>query len=120
VGRGKVWTGEQALGKGLVDELGGLREALVEARRLGRLPSDSPIAEWPEEDDSLLGVLLNLVGLHVSAGELAGSLPPALLPFAQLLSPFLVFEPNKPLARAEITEDSFAAEPPTPPREPGD
>jgi protease IV len=111
VARGKVWTGQQALGKGLVDQLGGLREALAEARRLGRLPSDSPIAEWPVEDDSLLGVVLNLVGLHVSAGELAGTLPQALLPFAQLLAPFLVFEPNKPLARAELNEELGGAGP---------
>ncbi|MFQ5743784.1 MAG: signal peptide peptidase SppA [Acidobacteriota bacterium] len=29
---GRVWTGEQARANGLIDELGGLREALVEAR----------------------------------------------------------------------------------------
>jgi protease-4 len=102
VARGKVWTGQQALGKGLVDRLGGLRETLAEARALGHLPPDSPIAEWPEEDDSLLGVLLNAVGFHLSSGEIAGSLPPAFLPFAQILAPFLIFEPNKPLARAEL------------------
>jgi protease-4 len=103
VARGKVWTGQQAIGKGLVDKIGGLREALEEARRLGRLPPDSAISESPDEDDSLLGFLLNLVGLHVST-DVLGSLPAAILPFARLLSPFLVFEPNKPLARAEFTE----------------
>ena len=103
VARGKVWTGQQAIGKGLVDKLGGLREALEEARRLGRLPDDAPIVESPEEDDSLLGFILNLVGLHVSADSL-GSLPAALLPFAQILAPFLIFEPDKPLARAEFSE----------------
>jgi protease-4 len=104
VARGKVWTGQQALERGLVDKLGGLREALDEARRLGHLSADSPIAEWPEEDDSILGFLLNLVGFKISAGELAGSLPSALLPFAQILSPFLVLEPNRPMAHAEIGE----------------
>jgi protease-4 len=105
VARGKVWTGQQALGKGLVDTLGGLREALAEARRLGHLPSDSPIAEWPEEDDSILGFLLDLVGFHLSAGDIASALPAAVLPFARLLAPFLVFEPNRPMARAELIED---------------
>jgi protease-4 len=105
VARGKVWTGQQALGIGLIDHLGGLREALAEARRLGGLSSDSPIAEWPEEDDSLLGFLLNLLGIHISAKELAGTLPAAILPLAQVLSPFLVFEPNRPLARAEFAEE---------------
>jgi protease-4 len=102
VARGKVWTGEEALARGLVDKLGGLREALAEARRLGRLPEGSPIAEWPEEDDSILGFLLNLVGFKLSAADLQGSLPAALAPFAQMLTPFLVLEPNKPMAHAEI------------------
>jgi protease-4 len=106
VARGKVWTGQQAIGKGLVDKLGGLREALEEARRLGRLPADAPIAEWPVEDDSLLGFLLDAVGVHLPLSELGTSLPAALLPFAQLLAPFLVFEPNKPLAHAEIGEET--------------
>jgi protease IV len=104
VARGKVWAGQQAISKGLVDKLGGLRDALAEARRLGRLPSDSPIVESPDEDESLLGFLLNLVGLHVSLPEISASLPQAFLPFAQILAPFLVFEPNKPLARAELSE----------------
>jgi protease-4 len=106
VARGKVWTGQQAVGKGLVDHLGGLREALAEARKLGGLSADSPIAEWPEEDDSLLGVILDLLGIHFTAEHLGASLPAALLPFARLLTPFLVFEPNKPLARAEFVEEA--------------
>jgi len=32
VGQGRVWTGQQALENGLIDEIGGLREALVAAR----------------------------------------------------------------------------------------
>jgi protease-4 len=105
VARGKVWSGQQAIGKGLVNRIGGLREALEEARRLARLPGDAPIVEWPEEDDSLLGVLLNLVGLKISTNDPLGMLPAAVLPFAQMLSPFMVFDPSKPLARAELIEE---------------
>jgi len=32
VARGRVWTGEQALVHGLVDQLGGLREAVIAAK----------------------------------------------------------------------------------------
>jgi protease-4 len=103
VARGRVWTGRQALEKGLVDRLGGLRDALVEARRLGGLGDESPVVEWPEEDDTLLGFLLNLVGFHLTTES--GSLPAALLPLAHLLTPFLVFEPNKAMARAEFGEE---------------
>jgi protease-4 len=107
VARGKVWTGQQALGKGLVDHLGGLREALAEARRLGRLPADAPITESPDEDESLLGFLLNLVGLNISVGSPLGSIPDVLMPVAQMLSPFLVFESGKPLARTELVEETL-------------
>ncbi|MBT9177535.1 MAG: Protease 4 [Firmicutes bacterium] len=38
VGGGRVWTGEQALAHGLVDELGGLRQAISKVRELANLP----------------------------------------------------------------------------------
>jgi len=106
IARGKVWTGAQARPLGLVDKLGGLREALEEARRLGALPPDAPFTESPEEDDSLLGVVLKLVGIS-SVGmnpAAAMALPPAFLDIARALTPFLVFESQKPLARAEFVE----------------
>jgi protease-4 len=37
VAQGRVWTGEQALGHGLVDELGGLHEALAKAAELAEI-----------------------------------------------------------------------------------
>lgn len=42
VGGGRVWTGEQALEHGLVDELGNLRTAIQKARELAHLPDDAP------------------------------------------------------------------------------
>ena len=45
VAGGRVWTGGQAQGRGLVDELGGLRAGLAEARRLGGLRDDAPVRE---------------------------------------------------------------------------
>ncbi len=44
VGGGRVWTGEQALQRGLVDQLGDLRAALAKARELANLPDDAPVA----------------------------------------------------------------------------
>lgn len=40
---GRVWTGEQALAHGLVDELGDLQTALKKARELANLPDDAPL-----------------------------------------------------------------------------
>jgi protease-4 len=43
IARGRVWTGSDALGNGLVDELGGLREAVRIARSRAGLPDDAPV-----------------------------------------------------------------------------
>jgi protease-4 len=42
---GRVWTGRQALGNGLLDELGGFESALAEARRLGGLGEEPALRE---------------------------------------------------------------------------
>lgn len=47
VARGRVWTGEQALALGLVDQLGGLHLALDMARKEAHLPVDAPIHIYP-------------------------------------------------------------------------
>ncbi|MGA3353823.1 MAG: signal peptide peptidase SppA [Acidimicrobiales bacterium] len=43
VARGRVWTGADALERGLVDELGGLRRAVEIARERAGLPADAPV-----------------------------------------------------------------------------
>ncbi|MCW2542092.1 MAG: signal peptide peptidase SppA, type [Frankiales bacterium] len=43
IARGRVWTGRDAVGIGLVDELGGLRDAVRIARVRGGLPADAPV-----------------------------------------------------------------------------
>jgi protease-4 len=43
VGRGRVWSGRRALSHGLVDEIGGLSDAVQQARRLARIPERKKI-----------------------------------------------------------------------------
>ncbi len=49
IGRGRVFTGEQALANGLVDVVGGFDEALVEAKMLAGLDPEAPVQllEYP-------------------------------------------------------------------------
>jgi protease-4 len=47
VARGRVWTGADALKRGLVDELGGLRRAVEIARERAGLPGDAPLRPVP-------------------------------------------------------------------------
>ena len=42
IGGGRVWTGEQALAHGLVDELGNLQTAIDKARELAKLSASAP------------------------------------------------------------------------------
>lgn len=107
VARGKVWTGEQARERGLVDRLGGLREALEEARKLGDLPPDSPFSEGPEPPSSIIETLLELAGViratdgdDVMASGLV--LPSAIREVAEGIAPLLAYEPGATMARLEF------------------
>jgi protease-4 len=103
VGQGRVWTGEQAKAHSLVDELGGLRQALAHARQLTDLPEDAPIVELPEIPSSLLGRLLGIEGLHSKTDEDHPKLPASLDSLVRALGPFAVHGGDKPLARMEFT-----------------
>lgn len=49
---GRIYTGQQALAEGLVDELGNLYDAIGAAQKLAELPADSNI-RWPKEPTPL-------------------------------------------------------------------
>ncbi len=103
VARGRVWTGRQAKERGLVDELGGLRQALAYARAAAGLRSDSPIIEWPEPDQSLLGRILGVEGVRAeAAAETRALLPNGLLDLVRAAAPFALYDGAQPLARIEV------------------
>lgn len=82
VAQGRVWSGEQALERGLIDGLGGLEEATARAAELAGLEADAyRIGYPPQEMPSLLGslqffsgrvlALADAVGLRAWLGEQA-------------------------------------------------
>ncbi len=85
VARGRVWTGADALERGLVDELGGLRRAVDIARERANLPADAPVRPVPSislarrlrrprnSDDSTALAAIRTAGGHLAGwGDLAG------------------------------------------------
>jgi len=113
VARGRVWTGAQAMDRKLVDHLGGLREALAEARKRADLGPDAAIVELPDDDESLLGSLAKIVGITAAPQmPMAGALiPPVLMDMARGLAPMMVFDGTKPLARMDMMGDvSFGSQ----------
>ncbi len=104
VGGGRVWTGQQATERHLVDHLGGLREALADARAQAGLADDAPIVEAPPATTSLLDWALKLAGGQGAADPVTAtveSLPPAVRSVARALAPMLVYRSDVPLARLE-------------------
>ena len=86
IGGGRVWTGEQALERGLVDELGSLRRALDKARELANLPETAP-AILVREKGKPIGVQVAeqnpaaLAGYALEGLELLSSRAQCLMPF---------------------------------------
>ncbi len=126
VGQGRIWTGEQAKERGLVDELGGLRQALAYVRSQAHLDADCPVVLLPKSDGSLLGKLLGLPFLNatgsesdtslrvssvdpsaveslsqrtVEAASSASWLPPGLAEPLRAVAPLMFYAPETPLAR---------------------
>ncbi|HEU4535745.1 MAG TPA: signal peptide peptidase SppA, partial [Polyangiaceae bacterium] len=118
VARGRVWMGQQAAERGLVDRIGGLRQALEEARRRGHLPDDAPLVETPSLSRTLFEQALAAAGVPgLAAGPggdaegganagpadagLASALPPALLEAARALAPLMYLNEAGPMMRLE-------------------
>jgi protease IV len=103
IGQGRVWTGEQAQANKLVDELGGLRQALAYARSMAGLSDHAPIEEFPPPNTSLIGRLLGIEGVSENQPSHLQVLPPGMMDMVRALGPFIVHPADKPLARMELT-----------------
>jgi protease-4 len=102
---GRIWSAPQGLERGLIDQIGGLLDAIVEARRLGKVPADSAVTVEGAAEGLL--DMLNLSdddeadAAHVSAALARyearktlplDALPEALRPFAASLAPLFMGE----------------------------
>lgn len=92
VAQGRVWTGGQAQERGLVDQLGGLRAALAEARSRAGLDAEAPVVVLPKARtflEELLDQATDLGGARAglrSVGDAVGVDVGALVDVAPLLS----------------------------------
>jgi protease IV len=92
VAKGQVWSGADAHGNGLVDELGGYMTALKLAREAAKIPADTPIdlVEFPKVDDSLAGLLQRLTDSEATEDTVRlARLIEVLEPVARVLAPVL-------------------------------
>jgi protease-4 len=79
IAQGRVWSGEQALRLGLVDEIGGLDAAIRYAARQAKLPPGYRVMEFPRKKD-LAQTIAELMGklppegMHADSGSIAGQI----------------------------------------------
>lgn len=57
VAQGRVWTGAQAHKHGLIDELGGMQEAIESARKLAKLPANTRLVYIGEQQMDLSSMI---------------------------------------------------------------
>ena len=51
IGQGRVWSGVDALGLGLVDKLGDMEDAIAFAAQKAELGTEYKVSEWPKQKD---------------------------------------------------------------------
>ena len=51
IGQGRVWAGADAIGLGLVDQLGDMEDAIAYAAEKANLADDYKVTEWPKQKD---------------------------------------------------------------------
>jgi ClpP class serine protease len=105
VAQGRVWTGRQALGHGLVDALGGLDAAVALAKEKAKIPANEEVqlVVYPERR-SLFDVVSEQFGGVGTAGlwsMLAGTSERRAL--AALSAPTRLFRRGEPLALMPFT-----------------
>ncbi len=94
VGRGHVYSGEQAKPVSLVDRFGGLADALTEARARAGLPLDTrlEILEYPKLQTSVIGVISKL--LMTSQPELPLAQLPVIKELLRAVPPSMLLAPE--------------------------
>lgn len=60
IAQGRVWTGQQALDRGLVDQLGGIGEAIADASQRAKLGKDAPVRYVEEPMGGFAQFLISL------------------------------------------------------------
>lgn len=79
VAQGRVWTGTQALERGLVDALGGLQDAILTAKQLAKLDEKTPTRYIESAETEYNWLLEKLMGAQLLSG-LKAYLPEWLAP----------------------------------------
>lgn len=83
IARGRVWTGQDALKIGLVDELGGLETAIKEVKALAKI-KEAEVVNYPKSKTVIESILSGFMGGEDEQTRLLKNITPQLLFMKQL------------------------------------
>jgi protease IV len=97
IAQGRIWSGKQGLERSLVDQLGGVTDAIAQARKLSDLPPDAPVTIEGDKE-SLLEMLLvgqdadeeqvkQALAAYQARSIVIRELPPSVRRYASALGP---------------------------------
>jgi len=69
IGQGRVWTGEMALERGLVDVLGGLDDAIEIAVKKAGIDAYT-LKNYPEDEDSMFGAIMDMMSGKIMSKQI--------------------------------------------------
>ena len=104
VARGRVWTGEQALALGLVDQLGGLHTALDLAKKEAGLPMEACVEIYPQRKTFLEALLSLLKSEKNDSLHEVGILETMIQPFKKIMAVFTLFFSSQGILYAPLGE----------------
>jgi protease-4 len=76
IARGRVWSGKEALKKGLVDRIGGLGAAIAYAAETAKLGNDWQLEEYPQQRSLETEIVNKLLNINIEAWQPKGQLDP--------------------------------------------
>jgi len=104
VARGRVWTGEQALALGLVDQLGGLPTAIALAKKEASLPPTAGVTVFPVSK-TLLEALASLMDdSEDDSLNQAGILGTLFQPFKKIMGVWMLLTSSPEILEAPLAE----------------
>ncbi|MEM9487504.1 MAG: signal peptide peptidase SppA [Myxococcota bacterium] len=104
VAQGRVWTGAAARENGLVDRIGGLAEALAEARQLGGVADDAELEIYPPEP-TVIDIINSFGDVSASSG-LSARVDAVLATLGQVLGPIEVSATRTLLGQVLLLRDT--------------
>lgn len=97
IAQGRIWSGKQGLDRGLVDQLGGVTDAIRQARKLAELPADAPVTVEGAQEGLLEMLLLgqdaseeqvkSALAAYQARSLVIRELPPSVRRYASALGP---------------------------------